>query len=115
MLYLLLACTGGPILSWFEGSSSSTTQTHEALCEDYCGQMMSTCGHIYLTDSDCTEACMSMDVNGVEGDRDGDTVQCRQHALELELCDQAAADSPLCSDPEDGHTGQLPDDTAGPQ
>ena len=104
MLLLLLGCP-----TWFEASTPD--QTHEALCQDYCGAMMATCGHIYLTDDACTEACMGMDVNGVEGDRSGDTVQCRQHALELELCDQAAPDSTLCAG-EDGHTGQLPDDSA---
>lgn len=105
-LSLLSGCS--TIDGWF--SQPSTTDEATSMCEDYCSSMTSSCPDAFVDDDTCSDACLDMDMNGTDGDRNGDTVQCRQTAIELGLCEYAGVDSELCSS-ETEHTGQLPDDS----
>jgi hypothetical protein len=105
-LTLLSGCS--TVDGWF--SQPETTDAATTACEDYCASMTASCPDTFVDENTCFDACLDLDMNGVEGDRNGDTLQCRTTAIELGLCEYAGVDSELCSSDEE-HTGQLPDDS----
>jgi hypothetical protein len=95
VIFVLVACSGG---FGSEDQALECPPESSPECVRYCNAEQHVCqGQLYVDECTCLATCADFDHSGLEGAQAGDTVQCRTTLAEADECQNAGADSDVCS------------------